>query len=69
MTQILRPRFGQLCFQCCENVVPAPRIRELRARKEDLGLPFLKSDVLCLRCGFDDELRAKGIEPRPRQPR
>jgi hypothetical protein len=68
MTQILRTRFGQPCSGSnCDNVVPEPRVRELRQRKEDCGLAFGPGDVVCIRCGFDEELRLKGVEPTRRR--
>ena len=47
--QIVRHRFGQVCFECAE-IVPTQRIRILRDHAEARGRNFLKSDVLCVEC-------------------
>jgi hypothetical protein len=68
MTQILRPPFGQPCSGSnCDNIVPAPRARELRQRKEAAGFSFRPGDILCVRCGREADMASTGIEPARRR--
>ena len=66
MALIVRPRFGQPCFECGE-VVPKQRLDELRRRAEELGRALLKSDHICADC--EKRLLAKGMAIVERKPR
>jgi hypothetical protein len=62
---ILRPRFGELCFLCEVNPVPAPRAEALKRHAAERGRPWLKSDLLCVECEQRGDRVAMGLEPSP----
>jgi hypothetical protein len=57
MTEVVRHRFGQPCFNCPNNV-PAPRSTALREDFERRGQKWRKSDLLCVDC----EKRARAAD-------
>jgi hypothetical protein len=50
MDGILRPQFGQPCFDDCGATVPTQRVERLKAAAAEAGRAFLKSDVVCVDC-------------------
>ncbi len=49
MAAVIRPRFGQPCFECGDNV-PATRVVKLKDKVAEGGRRWLKSDLLCVEC-------------------
>jgi hypothetical protein len=66
MALIVRPSFGQPCFECQESV-PKPRVDDLRKRADKEGVALLKSSILCVDC--ERRLFAKGMAIVERRPR
>ena len=48
MGELMRPRFGQPCFVCRVEPVPAQRVAFLRSESTLAKRRFLKSDILCV---------------------
>ena len=57
---ILRPRFGQPCFECGATV-SGQRVRILRERAELYQRSFLKSDLLCIDCKKRADEASRGV--------
>jgi hypothetical protein len=66
MALVIRPRFGQPCFECGENV-SKQRLDELRQRAENASVALLKSDRLCVDC--EKRRLAEGMAIVERRPR
>jgi hypothetical protein len=65
MATVLRPAFGQPCFECGHNV-PATRVRVLRERVEQqTGRRWRKDDLLCVDCQKRRDALSFGVEMKP----
>jgi len=64
MGELVRPRFGQPCFQC-GAIVPTQRVASLQSEAALERRRFLKSDILCVEHGPAKRPGAS-IEPRGR---
>jgi hypothetical protein len=58
MGVLIRPRFGQPCFDCDEPV-STQRIQALQRIAESQRCRWLKSDLVCVVCANKREIRAK----------
>ena len=62
MGVLIRPRFGQPCFDCGEPV-STQRIQALQRIAESQRRRWLKSDLVCVVCANEREIAEK-VAPR-----
>ena len=63
MGVLIRPRFGQPCFDCGEPV-STQRIQALQRNAEIERLRWLKSDLVCVGCANKRQIADRVGEPR-----